>query len=365
MQFKTFFNALFLIFLCSGANAAPSKNDCNELKNDLSYAEIERCKVNRKGEMTELKFTSTYYLNSTVHQLNATDYDKIFSYPTIRKLEFYDEYSNCTGLTNRTINLKSLEELKIRSFRGTIAANILKNLKSLRTFIYDAGDYHLGELSQDNINELATLSNLRNIELDYVYIDEGKLNFSPLKKLKVSTLKLETNGKGGINLRGLVKNLRYLKELKISHFEITNQKELDTITSSNIEKLTIALKKKNKLKTENFKNLKNLTYLNLTMKGLKEVPEFVTTIPNLETLIFNNKEIDLVSLINEANAVNDAGNADTTTLPTTTVVANPTFINDDNALVEDEIVISSSTITTFVRAINFLPIAILALKVMF
>jgi len=377
MQLKTIFNTLLITFLCSCAFAAPSRNDCIELKNTLNYTEIEKCRVNKKGEMTELRFFSTYEdVNSTVHRLNATDYAKILSYVTLVKLDFYDEYSNCIGLNNGISNLKKLEELNIKSFRGTIAPNILRGLKSLKYFTYDAGDYHFGQLSQENINELSLLTNLREIELYYVFIDEDELDFSPLRKLKVSSLKLETNGKNGINLKGLVKNLKHLKELKISNFEIVNQKELDVITSSNIEKLTISLKKKNKLNTDNFQNFESLNYLNLTMKGLKEVPAFIYSIPNLNKLIFNGKEVNLLREVvndslddagNTANvALDGVGNTVNGNVQDANTNATPIVDNeDDNQDIGNDLHFSSGSSTILKHSISVLPLAILAIKMMF
>eukprot|EP00833_Pecoramyces_ruminatium_P003279 jgi/Orpsp1_1/1177311/evm.model.c7180000060935.1 len=327
MQFKTIFNTLFLTFLCLSVYAAPSRNDCKELKTALSHVEIDNCIINEKGELTEF--------------------------------DFYDEYSNCNGLNNGISNLKSIEELNIKSFRGTVAPNILKDLKSLKIFTYDAGDYHVGHLSQENINELSSLPNLEKIMFEYVDIDEEKLDFKPLQKLKLSSLILKTNGKHGISLKGLISNIKNLKELTISGFDIVSQEEFDTITSSNIKKLTLKVSKD--VKTENFKNLKNLTFLNLTMKDVKDVPESVKNIPNLKTLIFNGKEITLSNKNeNENENENNVGNFENEVVGNTNTNSNTNITdnthNKNSTKSNGNITSNSDSNSILLRVIHYLPL---------
>jgi len=358
MQFKVILNSLFLTFLCSTVCAAPSRDDCKDLKNYLANnkaSSLENCKVNSKGEMTELKFSSDYDAGDYSEKLTNEDYKKILSYSTIKKLDFYDEYADCAGLNNGISNLKDLEELNIKSFRGDIAPNVLKDLKSLKSFTYDAGDYDYGELSQENINELSNLSKLEKIKLGFVGINEEKLNFKPLQNLKVSSLTLQTNGKAGINLKGLVENLKELKELTIKEFD-PDQKEVDAITSSSkLEKLTIVLDKK--IKTDKFKDLKNLTYLNLTIEDEKDVPQFVNTIPNLKTVIFNGKE---VTVNNNGNAnTNVAGNAVNGT-NSTVANGNAGAAANANGNTNGNVATSDSS-AVLVRAFTYLPLVVLYL----
>eukprot|EP00833_Pecoramyces_ruminatium_P011641 jgi/Orpsp1_1/1185673/evm.model.c7180000094806.1 len=336
MQFKTIFKSLLLTYLCSSAYAAPSKDECKDLQAYLTgnkASNLRACKVNDKGEISELDFKS--------ENLTKEDYAKIFSYSTIKKLDFYDEYSNSAGLNNGISNLKNLEELNIESFRGSIAPGVLKDLKSLKSFTFNTGDYNYSELSQENINDLSTLSNLERLTLVFVPIYEDKLNFSPLQSLKVSSLTLETNGKTGIHSKGLISNLKNLKELTIKEFDLSDEEIKAVKSSKSLEKLTIANDK------------------------LKEVPKYVYEIPNLKKVNLNGKEVALNNKGNgssgnngsnangaSGNVAGDAAAASTTGTATGTDGANATISTSGSSAI-------------LVRTINYLPLIIVLLKVMF
>eukprot|EP00833_Pecoramyces_ruminatium_P004297 jgi/Orpsp1_1/1178329/evm.model.c7180000064880.1 len=347
MQFKTIFKSLLLTYLCSSAYAAPSKDECKDLKAYLTgnkASSLSSCKNNSKGEISELKVSS--------ENLSKEDYAKIFSYTTIKKLEYYDEYSDCAGLKNGISNLKNLEELNVKSFRGSIAPGVLKDLKSLKSFTFNTGDYDYSELSQENINDLSTLSNLRNLKLVFVPIHEDKLNFSPLKNLKVTSLTLETNGKAGIRSKELIKNLKNLKELTIKDFKLRDE-EIKAIKSS-----------------------KSLEKLIIDNDDIKEVPKYVYEIPNLKKVKFNGKEVAVNNKGSENNGNNAngasgnvAGDAaaagatatNATAIATTTPITNATTtpLNPANTA------ITSGSSAILVRSINYLPLIIVLLKVMF
>jgi len=355
MQFKAIVKSLLLTYLCSSAYAAPAKDNCKEIKDYLTSnkaSSLVACNNNSNGEVTELK------LSNDDNLLTNEDIKKILSYNTIKKFDFNEEQTDCAILNNGISNLQSLEELNIKSFRGGIAPNVLKDLKSLKSLTYDAGDYNYGKLTQENINNLSTLSNLEKIKLAYVSVDES-LNFSPLNGLKVSSLTLETNGKSGIKLKGLVNNLKNLKELTISSF-VPSQEEVDAITSSNIEKLTIELDED--IKTDNFKNLKNLTSLDLTMEGVKEVPGFVNSLPNLKTAKFNGKEVSLKNGNgdNGSTAVNGENNINGVNGVTNGNAVNGTATNGTTANDGSTDATSDAKIL-FIRSISYLPFLVLYL----
>eukprot|EP00833_Pecoramyces_ruminatium_P001072 jgi/Orpsp1_1/1175104/evm.model.c7180000052622.1 len=157
---------------------------------------------------------------------------------------------------------------------------------------FTTGDF-FGGLSKENIKELSTLSNLESLEFEYFYSNEKEVE--PLRKLtKVTKLKLRGSPKGHVYIDGLVKVLKNLKELEVSGTKV-DQSDVDSITSATqLEKLYIGLNNDNgfKCNIENFKNLKNLTYLKLNYME-DEIPEVLYSIPNLKTLIYNGEEIDL------------------------------------------------------------------------
>eukprot|EP00833_Pecoramyces_ruminatium_P001853 jgi/Orpsp1_1/1175885/evm.model.c7180000055597.1 len=336
MQFKTIIKSLLLTYLCSSAYAAPAKDECKDLQAYLTgnkASSLSSCKNNGNGEISELKINS--------ENLTNEDFAKIFSYTNIKKFEFYEEQSDCAGLKNGISNLKNLEELNIESFRGSIAPGVLKDLKSLKSLTFDTGDYDYSELSQENINDLSTLSNLERLTFVFVPIYENKLNFSPLQSLKVSSLTLETNGKAGISSKGLISNLKNLKELTIKEFNLSDEEIKAVKSSKSLEKLTIA------------------------NDDLKEVPKYAYEIPNLKTLVFNGKEVALKNNGNgsngnsgnngngaSGNVAGDGSATNTTGTATGTDGANATISTSGSSAI-------------LVRTINYLPLIIVLLKVMF
>jgi len=207
---KYILKSLFLTSLCASAYAA--KDDCKELRTYLDYA-ITDCKMNDNGEMIELAYSS--YQEETTEEA----YKKALSYPTLKKLTFRDEYSDCHPLTYGLSNLKNLEELNIRSFRGYLAPNTLKGLTSLKKFTFDTGD-SVGGLLKENLEELGTLTNLESITL--IYADLNEEGLKSLQNLnKVTSLTLKCGEKVNLNVAGLLANLKNVKELY--EFELLNK----------------------------------------------------------------------------------------------------------------------------------------------
>jgi len=292
---KYILKSLVLTSLCASAYAA--RDDCKELRTYLDNA-MGECKMNDNGEMIELSYVT--YDEKTTEEA----YKKALSYPTLKKLTFSDEYSDCKQLTYGLSNLKNLEELDIRSFRGKLAPNTLKGLTSLKKFSYDTGDSNMGGLSKENLEELGTLTNLESLTFSFT-----GLNIEGLKSLqnlnKVTSLTLECNGKSGMNIEGCLANLRNLKELTIS-YDVKNQEEIDAIAAyTNLEKLSVGFRKA--FKCDNFKNLTKLNTLDLSIEDVNEVPSCVNTIPNLQKLTYNGKDIPVKNGGNNANQT--SGNA--------------------------------------------------------
>jgi len=146
-----------IIFTSLSVNAYVAKDDCKELSTFFSSNAMTECKMNSNGELTELSY-NTYDENTT-----EEGYKKALSYPTLKKLNFSDQYSDCKQLTYGLSNLKNLEELNIKSFRGDLAPNTLKGLSSLKKFSYDTGDSSVGDFSKENLEELGTLTNLESL----------------------------------------------------------------------------------------------------------------------------------------------------------------------------------------------------------
>jgi len=309
MQIKYILKSLVLTSLCSSVYAV--KDECKDLGTFLKEAMTD-CIMNENGEIIEL------ILNGYHDEVTDEAYRKAFSYPTIKKLTFNDEYSDCKQLTYGLSNLKNLEELYIRSFRGNLAPNTLKGLTSLKKFYFTTGDY-VGGLKKEALEELGTLTNLESLTFSF-----AGLNSDGLKALqnlnKVTSLTLDCNGKTGMNVEGCLANLKNLKELYIT-YDLKNQGEVDAIAAyTNLEKLTVGFR--DKFKCDNFKNLTKLNTLKLSIEDVNEVPSCVNTIPNLQKLTYNGKDIP----VKNANPV-DTGN---TANPAPANTANQTTENNTN-----------------------------------
>jgi len=332
---KFILKSLFLTSLCASAYAA--KDDCKELGTLLSKEAMTECKNNNNGEMIELAY-STYDEKTT-----EEGYKKALSYPTIKKLSFTDEYSDCKQLTYGLSNLKNLEELNIKSFRGDLAPNTLKGLTSLKKFSFDTGDSNMGDFSKQNFEELGTLTNLESLTFAYASLDkEGLKSLQNLNK--VTSLTLDCNGKGGMDVEGCLANLKNLKELAVT-YDIKNQEDVDAIAAyTNLEKLTVEFRK-DEVKCDNFKNLTKLNTLDLKIEDVAEPPSCVNDIPNLQKLTYNGKDIPLK---NGGGANAGAANTNGGTSTTTDANGNNTAGSGAGAIM--------------VHAITYLPVIALALR---
>jgi len=241
MQFKNSVvkSLVLAIALCSSVYAAPTTNDCESLQGYLgSPSEGFDCKTNSNGQMTELEIHVPRDGSENV-EWSSEQFKKIFSYSTIKKLTYYDEYSDCKELTYGISNLKNLEELYLTSFRGDLVRGALKDLTSLKKFVFYGADANMSDFSKYNIKELSGLSNLESLEFDSTNINTNYASY--FKKLsKVTSLTLKNSGKGSVNsLIPIIKNLSNLKELVIDGFESTEQSDIDEIVSStDLEKFT-------------------------------------------------------------------------------------------------------------------------------
>jgi len=259
-----------------------------------------------------------------------------------------------------------LEELNISSFRGDLVPNTLKGLTSLKKFTFDSGDYNMSEFTKQNFEELGTLTNLESLTFAFTSLNpEGLKSLQNLNK--VTSLTLDCNGKGGMDVVGCLSNLKNLKELTIP-YDVKNQKDVDAIAAyTNLEKLTIEFRK-GEINCDNFKNLTKLTTLDLKIEDVNEVPSCVNTIPNLQKLTYNGKDIPVKNgaktPANTTNPVNPVGNQtpenNTNQTPATNqapatnqVVGNPVAPNNTTQTAADQ---KSGAGSTIVHAINYLPV---------
>jgi len=257
------------------------KGDCKEIKNYFKEIELEyeenvfSCIENSNGELITLKLSND--------DLEQKDIDKLLSYNTITSLYYqmytgyYEEESTIKNrqrkfpsAISKLSNLKELyisyyeiEEWHTHStyYTNSIEKNIISNLpKDLRKL--GLTDF---SLTQDNINEMASLPNLENLILSNCE-NINDLDFSPFEKSEKIT-NLEIYFRSGRFYSGhsvgknIIKYFKHLKYLSLYEMEMSqdNINEIGTLT--NLEKLKTSIN--SSLNLEPLRNLNNLSSCNI------------------------------------------------------------------------------------------------------
>jgi len=206
-----------------------AENDCDEIKDYLSSKgqsyekNIDKCEVDSNGKVT------TLFINSDT--LKLEDVDKLTSYDTIEKLQYYF---------------------------GLIPD-------------YDEGDYHISKLVYFP-NSFSKMTNLK--ELILLFEGEAEYERAPIKE-------------------GVLKVNKNLEKLILEGTEITNEniKEISELT--NLKKLSI-LKNFGKVNFDPLESLTNLEILEITRfhhSPLKAIPKFIYSLSNLKSLLIIRQEI--------------------------------------------------------------------------
>jgi len=164
------------------------KGDCKEIV-DFCYPNvtandnigISRCKVDKNEKVIEMTLVN--------YAMNEKCFEKIFSYQTIKILS-YLQYGKDVVLSNAyekfppgIDKLSNLEEFTYAysSYRRHVSFSIpegaLKLSKSLKKLNLDGII-----LSNSNIEDIATLTNLENLEIRFTK-ENDKINFEPSKSL--------------------------------------------------------------------------------------------------------------------------------------------------------------------------------------
>jgi len=230
-------------------------------------------------------YDSKYSFEISGYEVIKRTFDNLKLPKSLKKLQFtgikfsqndIDEISTLTKLEELTLvnceyddlNLKSLENLgNISSLilnesitfeiLGTANTNILKFMKPLKKLVINDIT-----LTQENINDIATLNNLEDLLIKFKH--EDGLDFSSFENLsKLTYLKLEKayyNSYEHLIPTNFIKNLSNLKNLTIYLLNINedNIKEINSLVS--LESLELYLPTYANLDLT-FNNLSNLIYL--------------------------------------------------------------------------------------------------------
>jgi len=271
---KTFFNFFIiniLFALLVSIVTADIKGECGEIIDFFDYRHknscVKGCEVDDEGKVILLKLSGFNITEECVK--------KALSYNTITTL-YYNragaEFSNqeYTLFPPEIANLTNLEELTF-FYTGDIVTNtgieagalrLSKSLKKLK--IHDI------VLTQSNIDDISTLTNLENLELKYTNVPSQSFSVDPLKSLtKLSSLQLTNRG------------FLYLEN--ISEFLYTFA---DTLKSLIISGHGFEI-------SDKFSKLKNIEYLTITSCEIgNNILEYLKDLKNLVFLVLRNNNID-------------------------------------------------------------------------
>jgi len=270
MNVNLFLSSLLFSLLISISLAAKEyTGNCLEIKKVIEESECDLeeclidCKTNNNGKVTTLEIDDI--------KLVEPEIKKILSYNTITTLR-YEAHCPVQGhcikkeeiFPSVIANLTNLVEFKFnynrqyqkrkthRIYYTTIDSDILNKFKSLKKL-------ELGHitLSQDNLDEIQSLSKIKDLTLNDCPM--GELNFEFLKKMKNIKILNVYNIKETIDVTNYLKNLNKLRNLTLTVDSLT-QEDVNRITELiNLEELYLEIQY---YETElNFKSLSNLTEL--------------------------------------------------------------------------------------------------------
>lgn len=194
--------------------------------------------------------------------------DKINTYNGVLDLVTFEKVST----VQKNLNLKSLKAKALyfdnKHYNGDkkeiyIPKNVLKSAKTVTTISLENFN-----LSQKNLNEITSLTQLKELYLDGITADPD-MDFSKLKNLKnLSTLVLSTITQKGDE----GDDIEYLDEVPESVCQLKKLNYL-CIYRNDITYLPKCLA-----------NLKNLERLDIRLNDIKSIPRAIRKMPNLEII---------------------------------------------------------------------------------
>eukprot|EP00833_Pecoramyces_ruminatium_P005025 jgi/Orpsp1_1/1179057/evm.model.c7180000067760.1 len=204
-------------------------DSCEKLSSSIKKIEgkniIFGCGINENNIIEYLEIYSNEVGN---RKLKSETIKKIFSYDTLTSLEYYHDFSAIEEDEFPISKLTNLERLVIgnsnRSYqdikyddsklkRYPINKNIIKSIpKSVKIL-------ELSEIAmtQNNLDELSTLKQLKELNLVRLNLNELKLNFDGDKKFeKITSLSISEDKKLSKSVFNIITKFTNLKELELS-----------------------------------------------------------------------------------------------------------------------------------------------------
>ena len=223
---------------------------------------------NRKG-INSIYFENTENLKGLTFQSFEGNLpsDLFINIPNLKSFSAID--GNFTFLPS--ININTLEELKLGSLNLNITSNNFQNLRQLKTL-------ELNTLSLNNLTNISKLINLENLKLVFQRADNTSLDLENLVKLK---------------------SLSYLHEIYHNHFDdYVYPKNFEKL--KNLESLDISINESS-INIDSLEKLKNLNFYYLSDNTLPKVNFSNSTL--LEKLTFNRSAgAAMPNTLNNANA---------------------------------------------------------------
>jgi len=262
------------------------EGECKELYDFFDYrnnTSLSGCEVDSEGKIISLGLSSYTITEECVK--------KALSYNTITKLYYYKSGATpyhspeYTKFPPEIANLTNLEDFSF-SFGGFkdyaktgIADGALKLSKSVKKLSIKGI-----VMSQSNVDDISTLTNLETLDLSYFNIPSNSFNADPLKSLtKLTTLELKNDAlvffdtipevvySSADTLETLIIHGHEIKEVTDKFPELKNIKHLDLRGC----KLTNVL--------DYVKDFKDLEYLDVSMNEIDtELPESLNELENLK-----------------------------------------------------------------------------------
>jgi len=298
-------------------------NQCSDFNNYINQRKLNfKSECNEEGNVTKLDYDSDS--ENSFNQEDINMLSKLSSLETLGLNDFdYNDKIDYSPL-QKLMNLTSVELEYSR--KSLMAIKNLKSIENLKLFRSDIS-------SQEEIDSLATLTNLETITITDCSLTDKNFDYSPLESLQ-KLIKIQSTNRESVDNALIFRNSTSLKELTITGNTNLNDEDMKVITNfTELQSLHISvrdlsvedysglkkLKKLTKLFLEKpivfpteIYSLTNLKELGLVDAGIKAIPLELYQLTNLESLDLSENKIEgipaALALLKNITSLNLSGN---------------------------------------------------------
>jgi len=276
---------------CLGTLVAGYKGECEQFKQFLkeinSEITIKKCTTNDAEQMN--------MVNLTGQNISQIVIDKIATYKNLETVSFNKINNYPANLDFKPLHIKKVSIYNLGDGRRNIysgkylqsdSLKTLKNIENLRIAGYN--------ISQNNINDISTLTNLKHLEFFQCGYDKN-LNYNEFKSFKNLEYLYLTNYENQNSIGEFPEVICKLK--KLQYLQLTE----GTITTipkciSNLKKLEILDLFSNNIKEipVEFSKLTALVELNISHNNITTLPTAFGKLPSLQNLYIDNNSIKII-----------------------------------------------------------------------